>query len=115
MSISNYTGHHDFIKETLRLEGAIILGYKECGDGFLVQIKMERKPQCCPECGCEITHVHDHRERIIQAGTINGKPVWIQIDRRRLRCASCGKRFYEDVPFLKRYQRITVPVQDDES
>ena len=112
MSVSNYTPNFDFIKDTLDLDGAIVQGYEETHDGILVHVKLKRKPHICPECGCEITHVHDHRKRTVQAGMINGKKISVRVDRRRLRCTCCGKRFYEEAPFLMKYQRVTISVRN---
>lgn len=112
MSTSNYTLDQKFIKEVLGLDGAVILDQKKYKDGILLDVRMEGKPHSCPECGCKKTHVHDHRKRVVYAALINGTRVWIRIDRRRFRCTSCEKRFYEEVPFLMRYQRITLSVRN---
>lgn len=67
---------------------------------------MKRKKHICPCCGEETDVVHDYRQQVIRDIPAFGKNVQIILSKRRYRC-SCSKRFFEKVPFLPRYHRMT--------
>ena len=51
--------------------------------------------------------VHDYRTQIVKHTPSCGYPVNLRIRKRRHRCPSCGKRFFESISFLPKYQRTT--------
>ncbi len=68
---------------------------------------MKRKPHKCPCCGAETDKIHDYRLHHVKDIHAFGKPVYINIRKRRYVCKHCAKRFYENIYFLPRYHRMT--------
>lgn len=74
-----------------------------------VKIYLETKPheQLCPCCSATTKHIHDYRYQTIKDLPFQLKHCYLVLHKRRYIC-KCGKRFYENYPFLPRYfQRTT--------
>ena len=68
--------------------------------------QLDRKLHKCPCCGAETNKIHDYREQVIKDIPLYDKHAFIHLQKRRYRC-DCGKRFFENNPFLPRYHRRT--------
>ena len=91
----------------LGLEDVIVKNvYEDNGDQH-IDIELPRKIHVCPCCGCETDRIHDYREQKVRDLDAFGKPTVLHLRKRRYVCGSCGKRFYEENPFLPRYYRRT--------
>lgn len=66
---------------------------------------MASKPQVCPVCGEMTTKIHDYRQQEVIKELKNGICAFINLKKRRYVCPKCHKRFTEDIPWLKKYQR----------
>lgn len=97
--------NQDYTAKVLDLEEVIIKDVKKGSEGLPVHIEMPRKEHICPCCGASTDRIHDYREQIVK-DIPRGQPVLLHLRKRRYRC-SCGKRFYEQVPFVPKYYRIT--------
>jgi transposase len=51
--------------------------------------------------------IHDYRLQKIRDVKFREMYTYLILKKRRYKCTSCGKRFYERYPFLERYQRHT--------
>ena len=51
---------------------------------------------------CRKNKIHDYREQKIRDLPAFGKKTFLHLRKRRYRCPKCGKRFYENVPFLRK-------------
>ncbi|WP_429770047.1 transposase family protein, partial [Bacillus smithii] len=74
---------------------------------FEIHIQTPVKVQKCPCCQKETSSVHDYRIQKIRDVKVFEKYCFLILRKRRYRCKSCGKRFYEPYSFLERYQRHT--------
>ena len=72
-----------------------------------IYIKHKRKECCCPACGTKTDRIHDYRQQKIKDMDIQGTPVILHLSKRRYVCTTCGKRFYESIPYMTRYARMT--------
>jgi len=72
-----------------------------------IHIKTERKEQNCPCCGKKTEKVHDYRKQYIKDLSAFGKQTILVLKKRRYVCPHCGKRFYEEIPWLGKYARMT--------
>lgn len=95
----------DYTAEILDLEDVIITGVENIEDELHITLEIPRKEHCCPSCGAVTDQIHDYRMQIVK-DTPLGRHTYLHIRKRRYRCP-CGKRFYETIPFLPRYHRIT--------
>ena len=98
--------YKDFSEKLLGLQDAEIKNIETDKEKTSITIRMRKKAHKCPCCGKETNHIHDYRKQKIKDIPSFGKPVVLILEKRRYVC-SCGKRFYEKVPFLPRYHRMT--------
>jgi len=72
-----------------------------------IHITLKRKEHQCPCCGHTTDKIHDYRVQRIKDIDILGKRTVIVLKKRRYCCPKCGKKFYEETPWLGRYARMT--------
>lgn len=70
-------------------------------------IHMEKRIHQCPNCGCQTSKVQDYRTQEVKDIPAFGLKTVLHLKKRRHVCPDCGKKFYEEVPFLPKYQRST--------
>ena len=95
----------DYTAKVLDLEDVIITNVENNCEELRAYIELPRKEHTCPVCGAVTDHVHDYRMQAIKDVPLAKKTV-LYLRKRRYRC-TCGKRFFENVPFLPRYYRAT--------
>ena len=91
----------------LGLEDVIVKNVYEDNDARHIEIELPRKVHACPCCGWETDRIHDYRVQKVKDLDAFGMPAVLHLRKRRYLCDSCGKRFYEENPFLPRYYRRT--------
>lgn len=96
----------DYTPELLNLEDVIVREVVNVEDEVQIHIELPRKEHPCPVCGEETDQIHDYREQRVKDIPL-GRTTTLYLRKRRYRCQNCGKRFYEDNPFLGRYRRMT--------
>ncbi len=97
----------NYTEELLGLKD-ISLKYVQRRDNKLhIHIEMHKRIHKCPRCGEWTSKVHDYRQQQIKDIPAFSVITIIYLRKRRHVCPVCGKRFYETVPFLPRYYRIT--------
>ena len=96
-----------FTEKLLGLQGFNITNIEETENNITVFGEMKRKTHHCICCGAATDTVHDYRTHKIKDISAFGKSVTIVLRKRRYKCSDCGKRFFEAVPFLPRYHRMT--------
>jgi len=75
--------------------------------GLVIRLRSRRGyPGRCPRCGHATGHVHDYRWREVRDLPVFGQGVFLQVERRRLRCP-CRGVFTEELPWLGARARIT--------
>jgi len=94
-----------YTKEILGSQGVIVKSTETTGENTEIAIEMERRECVCPFCGRKTDRIHDYRTQIIRDLPAFGKNVVLKLRKRRYSC-SCGKHFYESIPFLPRYGRM---------
>lgn len=101
MLYTNYT------EELLGLKDISVKHVKRYDNRLCIHIEMHKKTHRCPRCGEWTSKVHDYRKQQIKDIPAFNEMTVIYLRKRRYVCSMCGKRFYETVPFLPRYHRIT--------
>jgi len=99
--------HLQFTKNLLNLTDVIVTDVHQFVDYCEVHISMPVRPHKCPRCGSTTKNIHDYRRQSIKDIPLLNKPLRLIYRKRRYSCPHCGKRFYEVVDFVGRYQRIT--------
>ena len=98
--------YNHFTEELLGLQGVKITNVEQ-EKNLIIHLEMERKRHNCICCGTATDTIHDYRLQKIKDIPSFGKNVVIMLRKRRYRCPHCGKRFYEENPFLPGYHRMT--------
>ena len=96
----------DYITKLLDLEDVIVRKVEINEGKAEVYIELPRKAHKCPVCGELTSQIHDYREQHVKDIPF-GRPTMLYLRKRRYRCQSCGKRFYEENSFLGHYRRMT--------
>ena len=88
-------------------EGFRIWNFDPRPDGIWISLTADPAvPMVCSGCGVRCVQAHDTTWRTIRDLKILDMPVWLQVQLRRVRCASCGPRV-ERVSWLERHARVT--------
>jgi len=101
MLYANYT------EELLGIPDVIVKNVKKDDKDIHIYIEMKLKMQACPNCRMETKRVHSYRAQEVKDLSIQGLNTILHLRKRRYYCSHCGKAFFEKLPFLKRYQRVT--------
>jgi transposase len=72
-----------------------------------LRFRLRLRDHECPVCHALTRSVHDYRLQTAKDIPFQGKPVYWLYEKRRYRCRSCGKRFYEKNYLLPKFHRIT--------
>ncbi|NDU75165.1 ISL3 family transposase [Actinomadura sp. DSM 109109] len=93
------------------LSGLVIDDVADEGEQIRVRARSREGPVPCPQCAAETAHVHAWCERTVTDLPVDGRPVMVNVQVRRLACRNwrCPRRtFREQLPgVLERYQRRT--------
>ena len=95
----------DYTAELLNLEDVIITGVENISEQLHIYLELPRTKHICPACGASTDRIHDYRMQTIKDIPL-ARETFLHLRKRRYRC-SCGKRFFEQNPFLPRYYRVT--------
>lgn len=96
-----------YTEKLIGLQDLIVKNVAQDQNSTTIFAQMPRKPHNCPCCHTSTDKIHDYRKQCIKDIPAFGKSTTIVIRKRRYVCPNCGKRFYEDIPFLPRYHRMT--------
>lgn len=72
-----------------------------------LHIQLAQSEHICPRCGHITDKIHDYRSQKVRDIPLQRRAFHIIFRKRRYVCPHCQKRFYEENPFLSRYQRQT--------
>ena len=75
---------------------------------FYLSIQLTKLPSyVCENCGCICTKTHDYIKKTINHGLFSDNKLIIYYYARRIKCDSCGKRFYEHNPFSNKNENVS--------
>lgn len=95
-----------YTENIIGLQDIQVKKIEETTEKIEITLELHRKVHTCPKCGKETERIHDYRNQNIRDIRCFGREVTLHLHKRRYVC-SCGKRFYEENPWLARYQRET--------
>lgn len=95
----------DYTAKLLNLKDVIVTNVENFSGELHVHLELPRSKQRCPACEALTDRIHDYRMQIIKDVPMS-RNTFLHLRKRRYRC-SCGKRFFEQNPFLPRYYRVT--------
>lgn len=86
------------------LEGVKVTRAEEIEGVFHLHVEIPRRHHRCPSCKERTNRVHDYRLQKVQHLKVYERTSFLFYRKRRYVCV-CGKRFFEENPFVDRYQR----------
>ena len=85
----------------LNLKGTSIQGYLHLENiGIVCRIESKNKKATCPRCGLESDKLHQNHRHLVKDLPLSGQPVYLQVNRRQLKCSNCQKPFSEELDFV---------------
>ena len=99
--------YEDYSTKILDMEHMNVKEIENLSDRLILHVEMKRRPVNCPCCNTLTDTIHDYRPQTVKDSPIQGKVVYWQYRKRRYRCTSCGKRFYETNWLLPKWHRFT--------
>jgi len=99
--------YNNYIQELIGFKDVTVTFVERKENCLHIHMLMNRKVHKCPRCGKATNKIHDYRTQRIKDITSFGSYTLMYLKKRRYVCSICNKRFYEETPFLSRYQRVT--------
>ena len=99
--------NNNYTEKLIGIEDAILLNVENVQDTMIIELKMEKRIHECPRCKTHTSKVHDYRIQYVKDAPSFNQKVVLKIHKRRHVCPACGKRFYEHIPLVPKYQRTT--------
>lgn len=99
--------YSDYTEKLLGLKDVFVNSIKRQDNQIHIFLGTYKRIHKCPQCGEMTSKVHDYRIQAIKDIPILGENSVIFLNKRRHVCPLCGKKFYEDIPFLPKYHRMT--------
>lgn len=97
----------NYTEKLIGMKDAILLNVENMQDAMIIELKMEQRIHECPRCRSLTSKVHDYRIQYVKDVPAFHQKVILKIHKRRHVCPACGKRFYEHIPLVPKYQRTT--------
>ena len=101
MLTDNYT------EKLIGIKDAILLNVKNIQNTMIIELKMKKRIHECPRCKAHTSKVNDYRIQCVKDIPSFNQKVVLKIHKRRHVCPACGKKFYEHIPLVPKYQRTT--------
>lgn len=99
--------YHNYTEEILGLKDVFIKSVERRANKLFINVEMYKRIHKCPNCGEKTSKVHDYRNQPIKDIPAFGEATVIYLKKRRHVCSLCNKKFFEDIPFLPKYHRMT--------
>lgn len=99
--------NNNYTEKLIGIKYAILLNVETFHDNLVIELKTEKRIHQCPRCKTHTSKVHDYRIQYVKDVPSFNHKVLLKIHKRRHLCPSCGKKFYEHIPLVPKYQRTT--------
>lgn len=99
--------YYNYTEELIGLKDVFVKSVERKDNTLCIYAGMYKRIHKCPRCGERTSKVHDYRIQRIKDISAFGETTYIYLKKRRHVCPICNKRFYEEVPFLPKYHRMT--------
>ena len=94
--------------QLLNLEGVRVIDYRIIeGIGIILSLEKTKKEVVCPSCGQTTELLHQNNFQTVRDLSFGQQPVYLKINRRRMRCPHCQNKFTEELDFVRRKRIYT--------
>jgi len=92
----------------LNIEGVTVKSYQIIENiGITIYLDNNNKKAICPDCGKKTDKLHQNHYCVVRDLPFGEQKVYLQVNRRQMRCESCPKKFSEDLEFVKKTRTYT--------
>lgn len=94
--------------QLLNIDGMKVYNYKFINDiGISLYVEQEARAIPCPQCGKHTNKLHQNHRYVVRDLPLMEKSVYLQVNRRQMRCDRCGKKFTEDLEAIPKKRTYT--------
>jgi len=92
----------------LNIEGVTVKSYQIIENiGITIYLDNNNKKAICPDCGKKTDKLHQNHYYVVRDLPLGEQKVYLQVNRRQMRCEGCPKKFSEDLEFVKKTRTYT--------
>lgn len=92
----------------LNLDGMKVKNYQFIEQvGITLYIEHEPRAVPCPQCGKSTRKLHQNHRYVVRDLPLMEQSVYLQVNRRQMRCQNCGKKFSEDLEAIPKKRTYT--------
>ena len=93
----------------LNIEGVTVKSYQIIENiGITIYLdNNNNKKAICPDCGQKTDKLHQNHYYVVRYLPFGEQKVYLQVNRRQMRCEGCPKKFSEDLEFVKKTRTYT--------
>jgi len=92
----------------LNIEGVTVKNYQIIENiGITIYLDNNNKKAICPDCGKKTDKLHQNHYYLVRDLPFGEQKVYLQVNRRQMRCEGCPKKFSEDLEFVKKTRTYT--------
>lgn len=92
----------------LNLDGMRVKNYRFLeGIGVSLYLEDEERAVPCPSCGQLTNKLHQNHRYVVRDLPLMEQLVYLQVNRRQMRCPHCGKKFVEDLEAIPKNRTYT--------
>ena len=92
----------------LNIEGVTVKSYQIIENiGITIYLDNSNKKAICPDCGKKTDKLHQNHYYVVRDLPFGEQKVYLQVNRRQMRCEGCPKKFSEDLEFVKKTRTYT--------
>ena len=95
------------LTDLLNLPGIEVENYTDCGKELILEVEAMTTQATCPRCEQVSCHLHQNHWYLARDLSISGKTVFLKVNRRQFKCATCGKPFSETLDFIGHRRKQT--------
>ena len=94
--------------DLLDLGGVIVTNYQIIAEvGVVLHLESTENQATCPCCGSKSSKLHQNNELTIRDLPWGEQAVYLKINRRQMRCKKCGKKFSEELSYVRKKRNYT--------
>jgi transposase len=92
----------------LNIEGVTVKNYQIIENiGITIYLDNNNKKAIGPDCGKKTDKLHQNHYYVVRDLPFGEQKVYLQVNRRQMRCEGCPKKFSEDLEFVKKTRTYT--------
>jgi transposase len=90
------------------IEGVTVKSYQILENiGITIYLDNNNKKAICPDCRNKTDRLHQNHYYVVRNLPFGEQKVYLQVNRRQMRCEGCPKKFSEDLGFVKKTRTYT--------